>query len=533
MLLVDLPSDILELICGELDAHSAVACGRVCKRLHHIITTSLPVRYTIALAMRGMRPGNNESIDIGERLKLLERYEAAWLEGHWKKSFRITLPEPMAFVNHPAGKFHVHHADGYLLTWDLATGQVHVVRLPSPLRGITLEEHHWQFTSPPDPHRLRTEVLLDAQNDTVVFVEVAFVGQHSDPGRYQRVTLRPFDLSSGNVAESILPNESIVLVENNFFYTNFSLRNEFIIMRLEQPKHAGMGIVVYNWVTQRKVMKHVAFITFLDDTRIIAGFLRALEPGRDPYLRIYDLSADGSARATHDLPLPTRPNFIICGGSYMGRDCGYPSTYSGAYERAQYFSEDDWAMIYLCTDAQEGKGWDTEASYKFEMYVSTTELKRLVTENAASTSPDTITIPWSTWGHAAAIALDSVTARFGKVVSDVAGSRNIRWDRSIGALWMHDCHPARVRRAIPNHKHLIKRDDISDVGFLREDELQQPSSPVAPRTLERVNYAFFLVGSDNKNTNYNAMLCGDVILVQESEASDPYGLKAIVAYSLV
>ena len=128
MLLLDLPSDILELICGELDAYSAVSCAQACKVLHHIVATSLPVRYTIALAIRGMRAGRNESISMAERLEMLKRYEEAWFRGGREETFRITLPEPVPLINH--GNLHIQHADGYLLTWLADTGDVHVVRLP-------------------------------------------------------------------------------------------------------------------------------------------------------------------------------------------------------------------------------------------------------------------------------------------------------------------------------------------------------------------------------------------------------------------
>lgn len=272
MLLVDIPLDILELICGELDAYSAVACGRACRGLHHIITTSQPIQYTITLGMRGMRAGRNESIDIGERLKMLERYETAWLEGAWEESYRIAVPE---LDDDPAEQFRVHSADGYLLTWRVVTGEVRAVRLPSPLRGISLEEHRWQYNPPPDPYRLETAMLLDAQNEVVMFVELARVGEHGTLGRKYvqdhdkhcrgnishlyacRVTLRPFELSSGNVPECVSAADIIILVEHNLSYNDFVLRNEYIIMRFHQGNYVDQGILVYNWVTQRKLL-HVS-----------------------------------------------------------------------------------------------------------------------------------------------------------------------------------------------------------------------------------------------------------------------------------
>ncbi|KZV69089.1 hypothetical protein PENSPDRAFT_753644 [Peniophora sp. CONT] len=327
MLLVDFSLEILDLICSELDAYSAVACGRACRVLHHVITTLQPIQYTITLGMRGMRAGRNESIDIGERLKMLERYETAWLEGVWEESYRIAIPEN---DDDPAEQFRLRTADGYILMWSFVTGKVRAVRLPSPLRGISLEEHRWQFTPPPpDRYRAEIDMLLDAQNDVVMFVELARVDERGALGR--KVTLHRFELSSGNTPDFASATEIVILAEHNLSSRDLVLRNEFIIMRFQQGT-CDQGIMVYNWVTQRKILHITTFdllATFLDDKRIVVGFFRAeaLEPGTDPRLRVYDLSAlnaDGSAQATHEFPLPFRPNFSLKGRNCIGRECGRP-----------------------------------------------------------------------------------------------------------------------------------------------------------------------------------------------------------------
>lgn len=81
MILSDLPLDVLEHLCLYLDAYSAVACSRVCRLLYNVSTISLAARYTVLLAMRGMRDGGNSSISLAEKLERLERYETAWHEG--------------------------------------------------------------------------------------------------------------------------------------------------------------------------------------------------------------------------------------------------------------------------------------------------------------------------------------------------------------------------------------------------------------------------------------------------------------------
>ena len=68
-----------------------------------------------------------------------------------------------------------------------------------------------------------------------------------------RITLHPFEPFSGTVPASVLPKETIVLFDKDQRYTDFGLRGEILIMTLELDK----GVVVFNWVTQRKVL-HVS-----------------------------------------------------------------------------------------------------------------------------------------------------------------------------------------------------------------------------------------------------------------------------------
>lgn len=263
MLLVDLPFDILESVLSNLDAYSAVACGLVCRLLHRVITSSLPIQYNIELAMRGMRAGNNESISLAERLEKLERYEVAWREGSWKESFRIDLRVPMR-------PNHICCADGHLVTWDPENGQVHVVRLPSPLRGISLAEYRWEFALAGVDRRY-TRVMLDKRSNIIMFVRVTRevidmrTTVRSDAHRLgtvycltcdARIVLYPFELSSGRVPKpaTVLPPTTVELREIRTLLGQPCLRNEFLLLRLNDSK-LRQGFAVYNWVTQRRLLK--------------------------------------------------------------------------------------------------------------------------------------------------------------------------------------------------------------------------------------------------------------------------------------
>lgn len=159
--LLSLPYDILEKLLLSVDFCTVLVCSRVCKSLQNVVATSLPIRYAIALAARGMRDGSNRSISLAERLEMLERYELAWRELAWKESLRIELPDPCR---------HVYQADGYLLFIEPVHSAVRAIRLPSPLRGVSYAEYKWAAPVGFLQGHVGT-VLMDPRHDLVAFLK--------------------------------------------------------------------------------------------------------------------------------------------------------------------------------------------------------------------------------------------------------------------------------------------------------------------------------------------------------------------------
>lgn len=91
----------------------------------------------------------------------------------------------------PAPTRHVYHADGYVLIWSVNDYLVHVVRLPSPLRGVTLATYEWEWV-PSDSANIDLEtitVCLDVERDVAMFLAWSSDGD----GRF--VVLRPCSLT--------------------------------------------------------------------------------------------------------------------------------------------------------------------------------------------------------------------------------------------------------------------------------------------------------------------------------------------------
>lgn len=156
---LSLPFDIHEKFLCCMGVRDVLVCSRVCKTLRNVVGTSLPLRYTIALAARGMCDGTNTSVSLAERLEKLERYELAWRELAWKESLRFELPALCR---------HVYQADGYLLIVNSEATSVRVARLPSPLRGAPYVEYNW--SAPLGLLERRGTVLMDPSQDLVAFV---------------------------------------------------------------------------------------------------------------------------------------------------------------------------------------------------------------------------------------------------------------------------------------------------------------------------------------------------------------------------
>ena len=269
----------------------------------------------------------------------------------------------------------------------------------------------------------------------------------------------------------------------------------------------------------------------MDDEHLLVGFFHGLKTGTDPHFRINDLSSldlDESAHATYNFILPLRRDLFVTPGCFIGRNCGYPSTYSKSYDRAQYFGEDDWAMVHIRCSAHIGESYDEygefKEAYSFEMSLCMLELVRLAKTMPMSQGAGKIVVPWEVWGHAAALTLDYDASTYYRSL-DVAGSRMYQYNYRHQMLSVRDHHPARVRRAREeSFEYLLKHDGRAcGTGILREEALQ-PGSPVAPRMADRVYYTsdVQMLVMDTRGSRHKLSLSGDVVLDYELEVRTSY-----------
>ncbi|KAI0062454.1 hypothetical protein BV25DRAFT_1915990 [Artomyces pyxidatus] len=90
--MLNLPDEILLDILEDVGYNVLLTCQQTCRRLNTLITTSVPLQYTIELAACGMLDGERgpNTLDIHERLRLLVLYDEAWRKLDWTRYSGLT-----------------------------------------------------------------------------------------------------------------------------------------------------------------------------------------------------------------------------------------------------------------------------------------------------------------------------------------------------------------------------------------------------------------------------------------------------------
>ncbi|KZV63527.1 hypothetical protein PENSPDRAFT_757906 [Peniophora sp. CONT] len=438
MPLLSLPYDILEKLLCCLNARDVLVCGRVCKFLHDVITTSLPIRYTIALAACGMRDGLNHFENLAERVEKLERYELAWRELAWKESLRIELPIPCR---------HVYLADGYLLSIDSATSSVKLIRLPSPLRGSTYQEYNWD--SPSEFLQGDGTVLMDPGHDLVAFLKPS-VDSKNIIFHARTFTGEAHPLAGNSAMLSISRSPEAQRVERDSDKWT-TLKGRYLIGDNDARHVFENGVRIgcpriYDWTEGRDITPHLdsnvlCSMTFLDETHALC-FVETKESVELWTADLERLDPEGRAVVTHIFQFSFPPGWTCLlpfGG--CGTEVGLPPVTHRELGAGCYFEDDEWSAFSTPLRVRDEK----ENLRQFVLRVPFSVLRRFNTSTLAHLP--TI-IPYSTWSDANTLVegLEQPLSAYGRRESCVRGSRII-WSRARSdALHILDLHPRRLAR---------------------------------------------------------------------------------------
>ncbi|KZV67717.1 hypothetical protein PENSPDRAFT_754692 [Peniophora sp. CONT] len=442
MPLLSLPYDILEKLLCCLNARDVLVCGRVCKSIHDVVTTSLPVRYKIALAARGMRDGRDRSASLVEKIEKLERYELAWRELAWKESLRLELPVPCR---------HVYKADGYFLIVNPAAQSVSVIRLPSPLRGVSYQEYNWD--APLGFFRGEGTVLMDLGNDLVTFLKPAVNSLDIvvDARSLSTGEIHPFagDSTKFSISRSLGAQQ---LRRDSDKWT--TLRGRYIICGGDMPHVLADGVridcpKIHNWTTGHDVtpllIDQVLYaLTFLDDTHALC--LVAIDQSIELWIADLEyLDMEGRAVVTHIFQFSFAAGwkcYVRRVGS--GADVGLPPPETqGRLGSPCYFEDDGWAAFNAVLLLQD----ENDSFHRLVAHIPFSVLRSF--SGQTPEHPPTI-IPYTSWSDANTLVEHS-RSRFcfgsqGHLVCTVLGSQSF-WhdymnDNAVGQVV--DIHPRRL-----------------------------------------------------------------------------------------
>jgi hypothetical protein len=89
---LELPSDILLEILGNVEYRTLLQCSRVCQTLKQLIRDSIKLQYLIELAAAGMVNNTSSDLSYQERLSMLHHRNQRWATLDWHKHLVISFP---------------------------------------------------------------------------------------------------------------------------------------------------------------------------------------------------------------------------------------------------------------------------------------------------------------------------------------------------------------------------------------------------------------------------------------------------------
>ncbi|KAJ3992290.1 hypothetical protein F5050DRAFT_1579845 [Lentinula boryana] len=155
--LLDLPTELLDLVFQRLDFRSLLRCTQVCHRMHYILEGSALLQYQTKLASTGKSDNRCCSWSTAVRLKKLEVYQEAWDNLRWSNNV-LSFPVSNVSLWELVG--------GVLALYNVTQHSFRFIQLPSVHRGV--DHREWQFNLDIDIGR--GDFTIDPSTDLMVIV---------------------------------------------------------------------------------------------------------------------------------------------------------------------------------------------------------------------------------------------------------------------------------------------------------------------------------------------------------------------------
>ncbi|KAH8093256.1 hypothetical protein BXZ70DRAFT_949644 [Cristinia sonorae] len=263
--LQDLPHELIERIFLEADAETIARCRQVCRHLNLVATQSIAVQYKAELGMVGFEDGPSEGLTPAERLERLQRRKAAWREmkpsntrvitAH-KAWWKTVYGDHMLWVSSPK----------------LAEKKLHVLRIPSVIRGIA--EKEWSFDIDTNLDKLDAITMDPAQNLVILPQNDGLSVRCMSTGVPHPSAVAPelpLDLGLGELNSRDIEN---MAVSENYVGAT---------VVLDTTQRIKQAVVIFDWKSGNKLLQ-------LEETSLNIGFAFLT----NQYLLLAHLSAKGS-----------------------------------------------------------------------------------------------------------------------------------------------------------------------------------------------------------------------------------------------
>ncbi|CAL1702758.1 unnamed protein product [Somion occarium] len=240
---MDLPTELLLQILGQLSYKDILRCRQSCKHLDTITRTDANILYKIQLGLNGLQDGPSTSLKVHDRLRILAEYQAGW------DDLRFGPMRIVAMSTHGV--------------WELVRNvlaqrnrnSLVFVQLPSAVRGI--DERLWTLDS---IQRDIRDFAMDPTQNLLCILETSQTEVH--------IHLRT--LNAGD-AHPLASNARISYVQE-ISYWSYSIRICSGYLAILFPASPVSNLCVWNWTSGRlhlEISGQILAYSFLTDHHIV------------------------------------------------------------------------------------------------------------------------------------------------------------------------------------------------------------------------------------------------------------------------
>ncbi|KAI0299472.1 hypothetical protein BC826DRAFT_966929 [Russula brevipes] len=428
-----LPDELISEILEYTDCKTLLSCRTSCRRLKNIVDLSSTHQYIIELFGTGMCDGQLSVVGSAERLDRLRRSQTAWKSLTWREPADFPYWKKIRSV--PAAV-----SGNLMVFYNIASspspGQdLLLLRFPSELRGIP--EQRWSLNLDCD---YINAICVDNSQDLLCFLSI--------PDVHIRT------LSTGEIHPLTHFVGPIYSFASEFVGSVcLQIHDDLLMLVIDLVEHY---ILVFNWRTGGYVARIPSYeytqCAFLDRTNLIFSYDIRDDGERKVRLRAVTLPNDDAPLHSYDFEFPTlKDNGFPAAHSLSANTL--PSNHSASYVPGLFHADPRGRLLALEIETMFQETCAAGLRQYFNSYVLCIPHDTILSYIEAHTSnPDTVVVPWQTWGpgNTRLVKVPNATLSYYPRSKLVCGMHALtRQSEPLsqgGSLRIMDYHPRRVAR---------------------------------------------------------------------------------------